>query len=185
MTSLFICGMPAAGKSRSAKAIADHLGCHFLDLDAEIEYTHGPIPGLFEKGEAHFRQIEADTLQKICAGRKEPFVLALGGGTLERSENLNLILQSGILIYLDLELAEIDQRLSVNQESEKRPLLAPKEGNQRVKFLREMCIRRSVQFKQSHIITTLEPIPDMELFTKRIELFTKRSPFLPFQGQFD
>jgi shikimate kinase / 3-dehydroquinate synthase len=67
-----------AGKSTIGLAVAERSARPFVDTDAEIERLHGPIPDLFERGEAEFRRIEEQVVAEALAG--SPSVLALGGG---------------------------------------------------------------------------------------------------------
>ena len=72
-----------AGKTTLGEEVARRLGRPFHDVDAELERDHGPIAGLFDtRGEAAFRELEADAVARACSGR-EPSVVALGGGAVE------------------------------------------------------------------------------------------------------
>jgi shikimate kinase len=71
-------GPMGAGKTSVGRRLAKHLGRRFVDTDAVIAAEHAPIPQLFaEQGEAAFRAIERDVVQReLAAGG----VVALGGG---------------------------------------------------------------------------------------------------------
>jgi len=58
--------MPGSGKSTIGKALSSELGYAFIDLDTNIEANEGAtIQAIFElKGEAYFRQIEAQELTR-------------------------------------------------------------------------------------------------------------------------
>ncbi|RIX28896.1 shikimate kinase [Amnibacterium setariae] len=67
-----------AGKTSVGRRVAKHLGRRFVDTDAVIAAEHAPIPQLFvERGEAAFRAIERDVVQRELATGG---VVALGGG---------------------------------------------------------------------------------------------------------
>ena len=72
----------AAGKSAVGRAAAARLGLDFVDTDAAIEVTHGPIPAIFARGgETLFRELERDVvLDALSAAGSSPAVVALGGG---------------------------------------------------------------------------------------------------------
>jgi shikimate kinase / 3-dehydroquinate synthase len=72
-----------AGKSTIGPEVARRLGRSFLDVDDEIERAHGSIWDLFaNEGEAAFRELEAQFVRDAC-GRREPSVIAVGGGAVE------------------------------------------------------------------------------------------------------
>jgi shikimate kinase / 3-dehydroquinate synthase len=72
-----------AGKTSVGTEVAQRIGRPFLDIDAAIAETHGPIAEIFDtRGEAAFREIEAEFVREAFA-RAEPAVIALGGGAVE------------------------------------------------------------------------------------------------------
>ncbi len=72
-------GFMGTGKSTVGAALARHLGIPFVDLDAVLVASHGPIATQFARdGEAAFRARERDALRTLCDGL--PRVLATGGG---------------------------------------------------------------------------------------------------------
>jgi shikimate kinase/3-dehydroquinate synthase len=72
-----------AGKSTVGAEVASRLRRPFLDVDVEVERAEGPIWEIFEqRGEAAFRELEARFLRD-AANRREPSVIAVGGGAVE------------------------------------------------------------------------------------------------------
>jgi len=104
------------GKSTVGRALADHLGWNFVDLDQEIEQTQGAtIANIFEqKGEAAFREIETAALRERVklVDRGRPYVIALGGGAFLSDANVRTLTQSGVTIWLDCPLATIERRVN-------------------------------------------------------------------------
>ena len=88
---IVIVGFMGSGKTTVAKALAAHLECGMLDLDAVISALQNmSIPELIrEQGESAFRDAETSALQ-IVLDRLQPRIIALGGGawTLERNRDL-------------------------------------------------------------------------------------------------
>jgi shikimate kinase len=80
--AVVLIGFMAAGKSAVGRAAAARLGLDFVDTDAAIEVTHGPIPAIFARGgETLFRELERDVvLDALSAAGSSPAVVALGGG---------------------------------------------------------------------------------------------------------
>ena len=117
--------MPGAGKTTLGRALAAHYTLPFFDLDAEIATRAGQaIPALFaQHGEAHFRQLEADTLREVAA-RPGPLVLATGGGTPCFHHNLAVLGAAGVTLWLDVPAPVLAARLAAAAETASRPLLA-------------------------------------------------------------
>ena len=102
--TLVLIGMPGSGKTTVGRILAQSLNREFADTDEEIQKRTGkPIPTIFaEDGEAAFRDLEADLVRELSGvgGR----VLAVGGGTVLRPDNLRRLRQNGRLILLDRPL---------------------------------------------------------------------------------
>jgi shikimate kinase/3-dehydroquinate synthase len=75
---LALIGFMGAGKSTIGREVAERTARPFVDTDEEIERRFGPIPELFERGEAEFRRLEEQVVAEALAGPSA--VLALGGG---------------------------------------------------------------------------------------------------------
>lgn len=114
--------MMGSGKSTLGKNLAQKLNSRFIDLDSEIETKlQKNIEAIFnEFGEFFFRQEESAVLSEVI-NREAPFVCALGGGAIVNETNLNLIKKSGTLIFIDVKVNELVQRLERGKE--RRPLL--------------------------------------------------------------
>jgi shikimate kinase len=176
---IFLCGMPGSGKTTNAHFLAENFKWICYDLDDEIALNGKSIAELFEMGTDHFRNVESSVLKKFIEDHQaENYVLALGGGALEKDENLNLIRNEGILVFIDTPLDVITERLKLAWEIKKRPLLRKENHSDLGQYLAKLYEERVVNYRQSHIITRLEPIQDSDLFTKRLELFTKLTSFL-------
>ena len=129
---LYLVGFMASGKTTVGRALADHIGWPFVDMDAEIEAREGrSIAQIFqESGEVAFREIEGQVLRahirRIEAG--QPCVLALGGGAFVQPGNRELLENNGVSLWLDCPLELIQRRLSGDTL---RPLAALANGNLR------------------------------------------------------
>ena len=81
----------ASGKTTFGRAAAERCGWTFVDLDEEIARRHGTPAEIFAAfGEGRFREIESEMLHEALLA-EEDTVLALGGGTILREENLRLL----------------------------------------------------------------------------------------------
>lgn len=119
--NVFLIGFMGSGKSHWGKIWAEANQLAFVDLDAVIEQDTGKtVAEIFELyGEAHFRDLEADTL-RACAGLENTLV-ACGGGTPCFHENMQWMNEHGSTIYIACTSSEILTRVLL--EKEKRPLL--------------------------------------------------------------
>ena len=97
----------ASGKTTFGRAAADRLGWDFVDLDDVITARFGTPAEIFAtQGEAAFRAIETDLLAETLQQENDT-VLALGGGTILREENQQLLKEHATLIWLDTDFAII------------------------------------------------------------------------------
>ena len=106
-----------AGKTSVGRRLAKKLGWKFIDLDDEIEHGEGrPVAEIFrESGEAHFRQIERNCLQKLsssAAAKKS--VIALGGGTFLDPENRAVAEATGLTVWLKVSFSTVAGRVKMD-----------------------------------------------------------------------
>jgi len=119
--TIAIGGCMGVGKTTVGRQLALELGCEFFDLDHEIVLDAGQdIQAIFERGEGHFRRLEARTLARVLSC--PPHVLALGGGTLHFDANLEHLRASTQVFVLNMPLAAISDRLG--RQDSTRPLWA-------------------------------------------------------------
>jgi shikimate kinase len=120
---IYLIGFMGCGKSTVGRALADELGWSFFDLDAEIESTAGStISEIFDtQGEPIFRALEAAALAKrvksVQSGR--PQVIALGGGAVLDDKNFELVLNHGVVVWLDTPFDVLVKRVAAESH---RPL---------------------------------------------------------------
>ena len=127
ITIVALTGFMGAGKSTVGRALADLLGCEFLDLDDEIERARGQrIRDIFRvHGEVRFREIENATLRKLLEGVSAVGVIALGGGTFIQPCNVELLKTSGVrVVSLEAPIQEMFQRCQAGMSADdnSRPL---------------------------------------------------------------
>jgi shikimate kinase len=77
-----------------------------------------------EKGEAGFRKLEREVLQKIV--KEENLIIALGGGTIADQKNINFIKKKGKIIFLEASPESFYKRLKFKSD---RPMLKGKDEN--------------------------------------------------------
>ncbi len=113
---LALAGFMGCGKTTVGRLLAERLGWHFVDLDTRIvERAGATIVEIFrQRGEPAFREVEAEALERALGETIEgnrSTVLALGGGTLTREENLERLRGAGAaLVWLDCPIEELLER---------------------------------------------------------------------------
>lgn len=122
--NLVLIGMPGSGKTTVGKEIAKRLNKTFFDTDDEIiKKTGMPITEFFKNyGEKRFREIETETVREISPLQSS--VIATGGGVILNGENIDLLKQNGIVVFLDRPLEKLvatdDRPLSSDKEMLKK-----------------------------------------------------------------
>lgn len=113
---IYLVGFMGSGKSTVGRALADELGWNFVDLDEEIEREQGSsIASIFDqRGEAEFRLLETDALRRCVRTVQSghPRVISLGGGAFLEHENLDLVSNNGVSVWLDCPLPVIERRIA-------------------------------------------------------------------------
>ena len=100
MTNLFLIGYRCTGKSSVARLVAEKLGWDFVDADERMMKNTGEsVAEIVSKGGwPLFRELEKDTLRSICLNSRQ--VVATGGGVVEDDENIDLMKQNGVVVWL-------------------------------------------------------------------------------------
>ena len=122
--NIVLIGMPSCGKTTVGRLLAERCGRRLIDTDEKIVGRLGePIADFMARnGEATFRDVE----QEVVAGVADESgcVIATGGGAVLRQENLRLLRQNGLLVFLDRPLEKLmptaDRPLSASREALER-----------------------------------------------------------------
>lgn len=164
--NVFLVGMPGVGKSFWLKKLKGKYNCATTDLDLFIEIkTRSRIAELFEKGEAFFREEEARSLRQcVEQGADQPLhIISTGGGTPCFHDNMQYMLENGLVIYLKASPEFIKSRLE--QARVVRPLIRNVAAEDRLAYLQELLGRREPYYAQSHI--------SLDALTLRISKFAE------------
>ncbi|HIS36088.1 TPA: shikimate kinase [Candidatus Scatousia excrementigallinarum] len=145
--NIALTGMMGSGKSSVSKELSKLLPEYSLvDIDNEIEKTtNKKISEIFLKfGEAHFRMLETDKIQKFVYGKNQ--IISLGGGAFEDEFNRRIILENCLVIYLKTSPDEIYRRI---KNETHRPLLAKKFSIERIT---DIIKRRAINYEKADVI---------------------------------
>ena len=170
---IVLVGLPGSGKSTFGKQLARELNFVFIDLDKAIEQGEKKeIREIFEKsGEGVFRNVESDYLNKVLNG-VEGFVLSTGGGTPCFNDNMDIINEKSISVFLDVSLDEIHRRLGDDGKG-KRPLFAGMDSGELTLKLKNLEAERRGYYMQSKIKLSGDDISTEQLISELITFFKK------------
>jgi XRE family transcriptional regulator, aerobic/anaerobic benzoate catabolism transcriptional regulator len=114
-------GLRGAGKSTLGRLAAKRLRWKFVELNREVERESGfSMAEIFRLyGQEGYRKLELKALRKICA-RREPMILATGGGIVSESASFELLLSSFFTIWL--KAAPEEHMARVRQQGDLRPM---------------------------------------------------------------
>ena len=124
MKPVFLIGYMGCGKTTLGEVLAHQLNLMFIDLDDYIEDRQGKtIVEIFdEMGEKGFRELETQALQEIAA--MDDVIVACGGGTPCHDDNMTLMNETGITVWLTTSPERITARLLLSDQKSKRPKVA-------------------------------------------------------------
>ena len=113
---IYLVGFMGSGKSTIGRMLADEIGWRFADLDDDIETDQRKsISEIFSTaGEEEFRRIEHNALARRVRSirRGMPTVLAVGGGAFTLPENVELLNENGITVWIDTAWPVVRSRVS-------------------------------------------------------------------------
>jgi shikimate kinase len=119
---LVLVGLAGSGKTTIGRGLAERLGREFLDIDLEILRREGKsnVGEVFRaRGEAYFRQLEADITQELAM--KTSMVIAPGGGWIMTPRSVEAMRPVSYLIYL--KVAPETALARIGADVGNRPLL--------------------------------------------------------------
>lgn len=150
--NVYLIGFMGCGKSTLGKKLAKKKSYFFCDMDAEIENIVGmSISKLFEKeGEESFRKHENDFLTQITKDKNQNKIVSTGGGTPCFFNNMELMNNDGLTIYIKLPVKVLADRL--RNEKSKRPLIANLTSVELEDFIETKLKERSDFYKKSKVI---------------------------------
>ncbi len=151
--NISLIGFMGSGKTTVGRILADKLRFLLIDLDRVIELEEGrKINDIFKiYGEDYFRELEIKVIKKIYKNKN--CVFACGGGAIKRKENMKIITENSVVIYLNISPRIALKRLS---DVKDRPLI---EVEDREEVVKEMISKRNNLYrKYAHMIISNDDI---------------------------
>lgn len=121
--------MRGAGKSTVGRELARLLRLPFVDSDAEIEMRAGrTIAEIFATGgEAEFRRLERETIQRLADGT--PKIISVGGGAVLEETNVEFLRRGARVVWLRASVEVLWGRIDQDPTSpSRRPALTSMGG---------------------------------------------------------
>ena len=120
--NVVLCGMMGSGKTTVGKELAKVLSWPWVDTDELIVNRYGNISDIFQKhGEGYFRALEGEIVGELS--QKNNLVISTGGGLVLNKDNVSLLKDRGVVVYLRAKKETLFIRL---QGDNNRPLLEGK-----------------------------------------------------------
>lgn len=142
--NIALIGMMGSGKTSIGKILANKLSTSFIDTDEEIvRQEQKTINEIFEEyGENHFRSIESEILKNILNNDEQ--VISTGGGIIKSSQNISILKEKSLVIYLKASSDTLFERVKNNKE---RPLLNVDNMKEKIENLLK---ERISKYEQAH-----------------------------------
>lgn len=121
MKPVFLIGYMGCGKTTLGEVLAQQMGVPFIDLDEYIERQQAmTIVEIFAReGKGRFRELESAALREVCMMGAS--IVACGGGTPCHGDNMALMNQAGVTVWLTTSPERITARLLLPEQRAKRP----------------------------------------------------------------
>jgi XRE family aerobic/anaerobic benzoate catabolism transcriptional regulator len=150
--TITLVGLRGAGKSTIGAKLAAALEVPFIELDVEIERAAGlSISQLFELyGEAYYRRLERETLERILAKPKR-CVIATGGGIVSSPETWRLLRQRTQTVWLEASPEAHYER--VRAQGDLRPM---RNRPSAMAELRALLSARSPSYREAELTVDTE-----------------------------
>lgn len=149
MERYFLVGYMGVGKTTIGKQLSNELGVEFIDLDKFIENRYRTtVRDIFaKKGEDKFRKIEHEMLREVATFHN--VMIATGGGTPCFFDNMDLMNQQGVTIYIKASVEQLVSRLLASKNI--RPIIKDKAPDELGQFVAEHLVQREVYYSQAKI----------------------------------
>lgn len=110
-TNIVLVGMPNSGKSTVGRLLAQKLSMEFLDTDKVIYDREGiALRDIVNNyGLQRFLEIQEECIAGINV---EHHVIATGGSAVCSQRSMEWLAQRGVIIFLELDIASLEQRLT-------------------------------------------------------------------------
>ena len=151
MKTVFLIGYMGCGKTTLGEVLARQLDCRFIDLDEYIEQRQGmTVVQIFdEMGENRFRELETEALREVAS--MTDVIVGCGGGTPCHGDNMALMNQAGVTVWLTTSPERITARLLLPEQKSKRPKINTLPSNEVLPLVKKELQSRSPFYAQAQL----------------------------------
>ena len=144
---IFLIGFMGSGKSYVARQLTELIDFPSVDMDKAIEAQEGKsVKEIFaQNGESYFRKLEHQFIEAIDP--KDDLIVATGGGAPCFYDNMRLMNEKGLTIYLNRSKEKCLEQLL--KGIEKRPLLQGMSKDQVSDFYDNKLAERQSYYQQA------------------------------------
>ena len=146
-TNIVLVGFSGAGKSTFGRKIANRLGFSFIDTDRYFEEKYRfTIFDFFKRfGEDLFRSLEREALLEVLDSQKT--VIATGGGTPCFFDNMDVINEKSLSVYIELSPKSLCDRLLNSKRP--RPLTKGMSQDELQEYIIKTLAKREQFYKKA------------------------------------
>ena len=156
MNRIYLVGYMGAGKTTTARRLANRLGWEVVDTDDLFEEKYKiSVCDFFHKyDEPLYRKLESEVLKET--ENLENVVISTGGGTACYFDNIEWMNQHGLTVFLRIsEKAVVDRLLHAKR---KRPLAVGKSEEELAEFVSQHYTSRLPFYEQAKITVKSEDL---------------------------
>jgi shikimate kinase len=163
---LFLLGFMGSGKTYWGRKLSRALKLPLFDLDEQIAAAEGMTIAeiLTHKGEAYFRELEREALRAASAGKR--FVVSCGGGAPCFFDNMEVMNESGLTIWLDAPVSVMVERLK--RRRHERPLIRELDDTALTAYVKQKLEERRPFYSQARLALNPEHY-DLSSLTEKIK----------------
>lgn len=167
----------SSGKSTIGKQLARKMNMEFIDIDEAFESKYKmSITDFFELfGEDKFRELEHTIL--LESFKQNNIIISTGGGTPCFYNNMQLINEHGISIYLKLHPNSIIDRLLHTKKQ--RPLLKNLSQDELSNYVNIQLSKREFYYQQARFTYTVESKKPNEVYSLLKQSFEENELIFP------
>jgi shikimate kinase len=137
MKNIVLIGMPACGKSTIGYWLSKKINYPFVDVDRYLEEKENRIiSDIFSnEGEEYFRELETKYLKELS--ENEGIIISTGGGAVKNKENIDILKENGIIVFLNRTIDDISRENHRNRPLLQNPNNIRKLYDERIKLYRQ------------------------------------------------